>query len=406
MSGDSRQIHRDFRPCLCFFATAHLQRLRLYSTRGRSAPLSEILSQFAVRLLTIELAGEACYGLATNETVNAQENENFGWRSVLSLSLTLRTFTVLSAFVCFLFSVASAGTTFGVNQPANSSIAQETTPVILLSDMGDALKKLDEMQRALDQAQQGKVPVFGTRLGDVAQKLDKAADDLDKQNAAGAAAGAKPSVHKPGFAIAEMQQHLQELRFQKEQFTNLENKLIVERRQVKRMAAVALRLAEGMKNLASNPLLPPEQRPLVDNYLIDSDHLSLALSSCLTSLTRIQTRVESQLPVLTRKIANGEANLNDPRVREIISSIDTSRAATAAQVNASIETTKSDIAKRDLVNTSNALHSLQHPPQAAVAPSVRPPPRGVLPPLRPSGGCPSGYIEMNGLCVALSMQPH
>lgn len=285
----------------------------------------------------------------------------------------------------------------GTQAPAQANVND------LLQQMSDALDKLGNLQSALDKVRQGKTPTFDTPLGDAAQRLNKYAGELDAQNSQRTTVEVKPPPHKPGSALAEYEKYLDDLRSQRQQLVTQQQQISRQLERAQRMRTAADRLHTAIEKLASSGVLPETLTP----YLLDSDQLTLALSSCVGSLKHTESGINSQTQGLTQRISNLDANLKDPRLREIIGAIDSSSATLNTQTSTSIQTTKSEIANRDRTNAANVQASLQPHPQPA-PPASRPPQSipNIPFPQPPGSNCPPGYQEMNGYCIALSMDGH
>lgn len=302
---------------------------------------------------------------------------------------------------------AAAGSTDSLASPFFPSGESSSSDV--LNDIAEALKKLDELEQALIQANKGKLPTFGTPLGTLAERIDKISGALDKQTPiAPPGQTPKPPIHHPGSAIDELTTHLQDLRTQQLNQKQIRERLIVDQQHLKLREIAAARLSEALEKLSANPIVLPELRPQFDALALDSDHLHLAISGCLTSLARMQKSIDSQLSILAINIANLQANLNDPHLRSIISAIDQSNASVSNQVSSSIQTSKAELANRDRVTAINVQQAVHHPAPANSQPSNRPStgmpaiPIGTI----PSEDCPPGFKNIGGQCVKLGMYPH
>ena len=157
----------------------------------------------------------------------------------------------------------------------------------LLQQMSDALDKLGNLQSALDKVRQGKTPTFDTPLGDAAQRLNKYAGELDAQNSQRTTVEVKPPPHKPGSALAEYEKYLDDLRSPERQ------QLVTQQQQISRQLERAQRNAHRSRSIAYGnrktcvqwEILPETLTP----YLLDSDQLTLALSSCVGSLKHTES---------------------------------------------------------------------------------------------------------------------
>jgi len=293
------------------------------------------------------------------------------------------------------------------------ALCGESDLLDILANVAEGLSRLGELDGALTQVQEGKIPTFETPLGDLAERLEKAADKLDKEASALSASAGNPSrssVHHPGAALTEMSSHLNDLHVQQRKLRELRDRLSNDKNKLKQREMAASRLSDKLEKFSSSPLLLPEQRPQFDALSLDSDRLHLAISSCITSITRVQQSVAAQLPALNRSIENLQANLDDPHLRSIITALDASNVSIKQQTGLSIQAAKAEMLKRDQANTAASQWSLQHPH------STGPPPQNtrnrsttypnILPPLSRDGGCPAGYRKVGETCVKLDIQPH
>lgn len=286
----------------------------------------------------------------------------------------------------------------GVVRSASTQAPAGANLTDLLQQIGDGLNKLGNLRSALDQVRQGKTPTYGTAFGEAADNFNKYAEKLDALNSLGTTGEVKPPPHKPGSALIESEKHLEDLRSQRQQ-------LLIQQQEISRQLGRAQRMytaADRLKELLSKAAYPGTTEP----YIIDSDQLWLALSSCIGSLKNTESRINSEMVVLTQRISNLDANLKNPRIRDIIRAIDSSSATLNAQVSGSIQTTKSEIANRDHISAVNVQATL-HPHPQSTPPAARPEQSTPNMPFPPSLGsnCPPGYQEMNGHCISFSMQP-
>jgi uncharacterized coiled-coil protein SlyX len=275
-----------------------------------------------------------------------------------------------------------------------------------LGDLADALKELDELNDALIQVRQGKVPKFHTPLGDLAERLTKWANSMEGRTSPPVGLSDKPWTHDPGHAIDEFNQHLQDLRADQSNEQRLRDTVARDRRILNQQEAAAKRLTESLKVLSEGPLPHENLRPVVEKLWLDSDTLEKAVASCGTMVKRMQTSLDSSLDQLGKRIANLQATLNNPNIRSFMNAVDQSNAALSRQVTASIQTTREELANRDRSNATTTQYQLQHPysapPPPRTSPDLSPTPQ--MTPLPPSD-CPAGFKNMGGVCVRAEMHP-
>jgi hypothetical protein len=299
--------------------------------------------------------------------------------------------------------VTNAGT---ARQESSSPPDPITKAVDLVKQFGEDLEKLDELQTALNKVRAGKVPTFGTPLGTAAQKLNTDADQLGKVDFD---SGPKLGAHTPGHAIEELQLYVQQLRQMQVQLVRFRDRLALESQLIERKKVATDRLIELLNSETTRRAFVGEFGPTLDNYLVDADTLKLALNNCTGAVRQAGDHVNKRLAVTKVEISNGESNLNDPTIRQLVSNVDRSEAVLNQKTSDSIAAHQNFIQRYDPPSRENeqqgslAAQRATHPPPPS--PVHNQPASNNNVPTLPSGKCPEGTITLkDGGCARLGIR--
>jgi hypothetical protein len=226
--------------------------------------------------------------------------------------LSFRTFVVivlsitLSALLVKVYSQVVSAETFGVTKGVLSTI----------NDLKDAHDKVADLQKAIGDVERGKEPHFGTQLGVLAERYEKAARALDNLSSTTGSGPSDPRFVR-GFpkdlssAIPLVEKYIQQLHEAEANtaadLSTLDNAIDLAEKRYQ----AAVQIAEFFDKLVQSPVFEAEANYSAD--FVDADQLKLAISSYKSSLTGHRNRVAESLKSLKILIRNAESGLEQMR---------------------------------------------------------------------------------------------